>query len=345
MRPTFLPQDFFALRDDPYESIRFLVRFAGLAPSSHNTQPWIFEVRDNAVYIRGDRQRALPASDANNRQLFISLGCAIENLLQAIDWYGLPYRVAYFPELDDEFVAARITFDRLVSNHTTLDPNHLAAFIASRHANRSAFEPRPVEQQFIEDAKTFKFPDTHVSFISEPTVRETVVGIVGDATEEAFHDSGFTRELSHWIKPSLGSYRDGMPGYNIGIPWPLSFIVPLAIRYGNVAKQQRTMVEDMLRSAPTFGLIHTTRDTARDWVAAGQMLERIWLTAERSGVRLGVLAAPIQIGEHYQQLQKPFDTDERPQVFFRIGYAQQVPKQSPRLDLTTIAPPETTQPR
>ena len=35
----------------PADKLRFFLRYAVLAPSRHNTQPWRFEVRDNTVAL------------------------------------------------------------------------------------------------------------------------------------------------------------------------------------------------------------------------------------------------------------------------------------------------------
>ncbi|MEK7531995.1 MAG: nitroreductase family protein, partial [Patescibacteria group bacterium] len=47
------------------DRLKFLVRFAVLAPSSHNSQPWRFEVTENEILVKPDMQRALPKSDTN----------------------------------------------------------------------------------------------------------------------------------------------------------------------------------------------------------------------------------------------------------------------------------------
>ena len=60
-----------------------LVRYATLAPSSHNTQCWKFRVEDNAIAILPDLARRTPAVDPDDHHLFVSLGCAAENLVQA----------------------------------------------------------------------------------------------------------------------------------------------------------------------------------------------------------------------------------------------------------------------
>jgi len=47
-----------------------------VTPSAHNTQPWIFALRDGAVDIYLDPSRHLEVSDPTGRQAYISLGCA-----------------------------------------------------------------------------------------------------------------------------------------------------------------------------------------------------------------------------------------------------------------------------
>jgi hypothetical protein len=58
-----------------------LVRYATLAASSHNTQPWRFRVRPASITILPDYSRRCPAVDPDDSHLFKSLGCAAENLV------------------------------------------------------------------------------------------------------------------------------------------------------------------------------------------------------------------------------------------------------------------------
>lgn len=62
---------------------RELVRYATLAPSSHNTQCWKFALDDRHISILPDLSRRCPAVDPDDHHLFVSLGCAAENLVQA----------------------------------------------------------------------------------------------------------------------------------------------------------------------------------------------------------------------------------------------------------------------
>lgn len=68
---------------EPSAQMRMLVHFATLAANGHNTQPWKFAIQENAIEIHPDTSRRLPVVDPVHRELWISLGCALENLLIA----------------------------------------------------------------------------------------------------------------------------------------------------------------------------------------------------------------------------------------------------------------------
>lgn len=68
---------------------RELVRYATLAPSSHNTQCWKFALQERRISIVPDFSRRCPAVDPDDHHLFVSLGCAAENLIQAAKAHAL----------------------------------------------------------------------------------------------------------------------------------------------------------------------------------------------------------------------------------------------------------------
>ena len=62
------------------EQLKFLIGFAILAPSGHNSQPWEFKIQDSKIFIFSNNARSLSQSDPVGRQLSIGIGCALENL-------------------------------------------------------------------------------------------------------------------------------------------------------------------------------------------------------------------------------------------------------------------------
>lgn len=79
-----------------------LVRYSTLAPSSHNTQCWKFVPRDKLISIQPDYDRRCPAVDPDDHHLFVSLGCAAENLVQAASAIG--FREVYYWPLGDRYL-------------------------------------------------------------------------------------------------------------------------------------------------------------------------------------------------------------------------------------------------
>jgi hypothetical protein len=60
------------------------LRAAGLAPSTHNTQPWRFRVAEGAFEVWADPSRRLPIVDPDDRQLRLACGAAMFNLRLAV---------------------------------------------------------------------------------------------------------------------------------------------------------------------------------------------------------------------------------------------------------------------
>jgi nitroreductase len=61
-----------------YDKLKFFLRYAILAPSIHNTQPWSFRIQnDNTIDPYADRKRALPVLDPLGRDLTISCGIVL----------------------------------------------------------------------------------------------------------------------------------------------------------------------------------------------------------------------------------------------------------------------------
>ena len=74
---------------------REMIHSATLAANGHNTQPWKFAIQENAIEIHPDYSRELKVVDPDHRELWISLGCALENLLVAARANGFAPVVTY----------------------------------------------------------------------------------------------------------------------------------------------------------------------------------------------------------------------------------------------------------
>jgi hypothetical protein len=94
---------------DGERALRSLVESAALAPSSHNTQPWVFRFADDRLELLADRTRALPANDPHDRELTISCGAAWLNVRVAAQHAGTGLHVTLLPEGEESDLLARAT--------------------------------------------------------------------------------------------------------------------------------------------------------------------------------------------------------------------------------------------
>src|ERR671910_1332744 len=91
--PWQVLSDYFPVTLPKQEQLKFLLQYAILAPSSKNTQPWRFSVGEDTIGIFADLSRWQPVADRGRRELYMSLGCALENLLVAIEDFGFGHNV------------------------------------------------------------------------------------------------------------------------------------------------------------------------------------------------------------------------------------------------------------
>lgn len=89
-----------------------LVQSATYAPSLLNTQPWKFRISEieSLITVLPDPDRRLDWLDPDNRYLFISLGCAVENLIITAEHAGFQSTVQYQQHSGEKLTTASVYF-------------------------------------------------------------------------------------------------------------------------------------------------------------------------------------------------------------------------------------------
>lgn len=179
--------------------IEHLIRHATLAANSHNTQPWRFIASADAIDILPDLTRATPAVDPDNHHLFISLGCAMENLVVAATASGRPGTVTV-----KEDGSQRYTFSR-----GTPRPDALLQAITQRQSTRAAYDGRPVEAQDTGALqRAASAPGVHAVILTERAQMDRVRDLVVAGNDAQLADPAFMAELKAWLRVSATA-RDG----------------------------------------------------------------------------------------------------------------------------------------
>ena len=312
--------DFFACGSDR-EKLAFLVALASRAPSTLNSQPWLFRiVNGTSLELLTNQQRSLPGVDPDNRQLYISLGCALENLLTAADYYGLDFDLQMFPDQLQLSLVARIVFKDLTGQKNTA-ADHPAIAIPLRQTTHGPYGSEPLPASAVAHITSLADTDTAIAIVSDETAKKTVAKIVTEAVQAAFGDPSFVKEFARWLRSDPRSARDGVPTSAAGITWLPSFMVPFALQHVSFARRQRDLTRKLLSQTPAYAVISTDGDDAPDRVRAGRLYEQIALWTTVHNLKIAPIAAPIEVDGFYKKLQDALPTHFRPQVFFRIGQA------------------------
>src|SRR5512145_928597 len=69
-----------------------------LASNPHNSQPWIFRITSSAIDLFADTNRQIGVIDPFLREMYIGLGCALENMILAADAEGLASSLKLMPD-------------------------------------------------------------------------------------------------------------------------------------------------------------------------------------------------------------------------------------------------------
>jgi nitroreductase len=308
------------------EKLCFLLRYAILAPSSHNTQPWKFRVAGDEIQIFTDPTRWLKVADPDQRELYISVGCALENLFIAAEHLGYNHRVTYFPQPDQADLAAIAKFTPLVRR--SFRGHELFEAIPLRHTNHKTYDDVyriPVaDLAYLQECCVE--PGLQLHLTSDAKLREQVQDLVvrGDAIQ--FADPAFREELGYWIGQGV-----------FGSSWLLSHLEQLAVSYINIGKLTALRDTTMLMSAPVIGLLSSNQNDGETQVKTGQVFERICLAAASRGIWLQPMSQIIELPELKAELANIFlPPGVYPQHTFRLSYAEPEPVHTPRRPLTEV---------
>lgn len=300
--------------------MREIIRYATLAASGHNTQPWQFAIKADAIEIHPDYTRSLPVVDPNHRELWISLGCALENLLVAARATGYTTEVMYPNSAD--YIHVRLNAD-------TLQPSRLFDVIEHRQNTRSVYDGQPIPSKDLDDMQTLPLePGVVLRYVLNPSELETVLDYVNQGNLHQYADQAFLAELIDWLrfnKKEAMRSLDGLFSRTSGNPEVPRWLGRLFVA-GTKPQQQADADAKKLRSSPGAVVIASAADDKTAWVRTGQVYERLALQLTALKIKSAFLNQPIEVTELRAQFQQAMGLGASPQLLVRFGYANPMPR-------------------
>lgn len=303
--------------------LRDLVRLGTLAASSHNTQPWTFEIADGVIRIRPDVTRRCPVVDPDDAHLYKSLGCAAENVVHAATVQGLRADVEY--DANADAVVVRLTADPAC--HET----ELARAIVRRQCTKAAYDGRPLDAAHLgalQRAGTGR--GARVLTFTRRSDTQAITDFVNRGNLAQLSDPAWRRELLAWIRPNdrIALERgDGVSGRTSGQPslpgWLARLLLPVIVKPAGQIKADRANIT----SSAGVAVFVTGGDHRAAWVEAGRCYERFALQATALEIRNAFINQPIEVAAIRPELERwlGLGDGEHAQLMVRFGTGSPMP--------------------
>jgi hypothetical protein len=332
-----------------------LVQAAVLAASAHNTQPWRFRVSDAQISLYADGARNLGNFDPFRREMHLSLGCALENIVHAALAEGLEAEIATAPGVLSPAMpdGPAAVIDIRAGTRTN---SELFDAISRRHTNRGPYDPQrhvPASLQKELQSLADGWPDLRLRLF-DGAERAKLGAIIVSATEAIVADREMAADSARWFRLDwdlVQRNRDGITLDTVGLSPLINAVVKLlpTPTAEQADRQWLGATRDVhVATTPLFGSI-AVRDLydRRTALAAGRLWQRIHLWATMRGLSAQPLSQPAEMVDRERQLGAPQRTADAlgkltgdpswlPTFIFRLGFSEQPPRLSPRRSLEDV---------
>jgi hypothetical protein len=329
-----------------------LVRAAILGASPHNTQPWLFRVREASVDVWADTRRHIGTIDPYLREMYVGVGCALENLLIAAAREGYAAVLTLMPNAADPAHAAHVALTPAAPAESAL-----YAAIPRRHTNRGPYDTaRAVPGETLSAMAQLgpDLPDVKVLWFDRGPDRKRIGDAIVSATEAIIADRQQSQDSARWFRASwqdLQRHRDGITLDAQGLPPvvnALAKMLPAVSPERADAAWLEATRDRHVATAAAFGILAVpdTRD-AQMRLRGGRMWQRMHLWATTRGLAMQPLNQLAERADRERQLAlTPTYTTVLGTLIdgsglealmpFRIGYSVRDAGLSPRRDVEAV---------
>ena len=302
---------------------RELVRCACLAPNSHNTQAWKFRLEQAAISVLPDLARRTPVVDPDDHHLFVSLGCAIENMAHAALAFGLKAQAQF----DSGQNIVRI---KLEPTQALASPLYQA--ITKRQSTRNLYDGKPLpsaDLALLESAGNSAAGVRVLLITAKPEI-EKILSLILEGNTAQMNDAAFVIELKQWLRFSCSQAAetgDGLYSAASGNPslppWLGSPMFDVMFRVSSENDKYAAQV----RSSSGLAVFISRADDKTHWIEAGRRYERFALQATAMGIRNAMLNQAVEVPAVRQQLASLLGlTGGRPDLVVRFGRSAKMPQ-------------------
>src|SRR5687768_7485619 len=260
-----------------------LIRYAGMAPSVHNTQPWRFRISGNQVEVLVDPASVLKHGDPALRQLWISLGACLENLVLAAPAVGFRIsNISYqYPQRPAGKTIAKFS---LAASNPAADKTWLSA-ISQRGTDRHHFLSRGIKASTLSAVQySWRSENIKVVLSNDHRLLELLGKLTRQGMTMALGHPKFRAELNQLVHFNWKKTHTGLPGYVLKRSRIGSILEKAKLKSGLRIKRQAAAEGQLVAEGPAVILIFSRGDVPKYWLEAGRAYQHTVLKATGLGL-------------------------------------------------------------
>ncbi len=305
-----------------------ILYYASLAPSGHNSQPWSVKIINRYEWIIGsDPSRWLPAVDGNNREVLLSIGAFVENLVQAAGslGYGVKTTVMAKDRFDQDIVRVRIEKSGI--------KNDSLKKIVSRRTVKSYLKDTELTSKDVKylsqltDNYLYYFPrgTEHSNLMAKEAVDNFVI---------QFNNEAAMKEAAAWTRladDDVKKYRDGLTPEGMEIHGIAGFYVRHFMGPQDVlspAWKDKGIEKIRQQATRGAGWLVITSDgySVKDLLECGRRFQRMALAAREKNIALHPMTQALEEKHGQKNIRENHHPTMIPQFMLRVGYLEKYPE-------------------
>ncbi len=299
--------------------LRELVRCATLAANGHNTQPWKFGLTPDTIAIHPDFARRTPVVDPDDHHLWVSLGCATENIVLAAAALGKHAEVTFSEQ------GAHVALD-----NTAPVRSSLVNAIFERQSTRAEYDGQPLPNDVLQElVRAAERSSVRLFLLTERAKVEGVIDYVTQGNSAQLRDAAFMKELKNWIRFNEAdalATGDGLFSRSSGSPTLPGWLGNLLLSMVLSEKSDNDKYAKHLRSSAGVAVFVGDRADPANWFEVGRAYERFALAATALGVRTAFVNQPVEVPAVRMQFAQWLGLGSgRPDLVVRFGRGPQLP--------------------
>ncbi|MBA3008707.1 MAG: nitroreductase [Proteobacteria bacterium] len=304
-----------------------ILHHASLAPSGHNTQPWVVEIVSETEWIIGsDAKRWLKVVDNTNREVLLSLGTFIENLVQAAAATGFHAQVDVVARDRFDTRIARVNLSRMAPADIPLNR------LASRRTVKTNLLARELK---LADVTAFSratkgnlyyFPrgTRHCDLMEKEAI---------DNFKLQFDNQKAMEEAAIWTRLSdteARKFRDGLTTDGMEINGISGWVVRHFMDKKDVTGttfREKGIEKTMKQAGEGAGWLVITSDgtSVKDLIECGRRFQRMALLAREKMIAIHPMTQALEEKHGQKNIRENHKPEMMPQFILRVGYLEKYP--------------------